>query len=161
MDAIDADIIEFRIPKFATQHSGEYLRRTLGYKKNAAQKRQDKRDEQRHKRGVFRTEEMAHRERERKHAQANNRGNDRVDPYEPGFGYDDYALERENKRAYRCRVYGWREDCYWHALDLDPRDRAFDYDHVHDVHYPDDALWFPRYEDEYFKYPDETVGLFP
>ena len=106
-----------------------------GHKKNAAQKRQDKRDEQRRKKGISRTDDMAHRERERKHAQANNRMNDRADPYEPGFGDRDYARKRENKRAYRCRMFG--EDCDWKALDWDNNDKAYDYDHVHDEHYPD------------------------
>lgn len=104
-------------------------------KLNAAQKRQNKRDERRRKNGIHRTDQMAHRERERKHAQANNRGNARADPYEPGFGDRQYAHKREHNRASRCKKYGLPEDCGWKALDYDFGDDDYDYDHVHKKHY--------------------------
>jgi hypothetical protein len=106
---------------------------------NAAQKRQENRDSRRRRWGIHRTDADAHRERERKHAQANNRGRDEVDPYEPGHGDKNYALNREIERDSRCQEYGLAEDCGWAALDYDwpngghgGRDRDF----VHGTHYP-------------------------
>lgn len=113
--------------------------RVLYGKLNAAQKRQNNRDERRRKRGIHRTDADAHRERDRKHAQANNRGNPRADPYEPGYGDTQYAHKREDSRAARCRRYGLPEDCGWKALDYDsPRNGhgGRDYDDVHKKHYP-------------------------
>lgn len=59
-------------------------------KKNAAQKRQDQRDERRHKTNPHRTQEEEDRERERKHRHGQNRRS-RADPYEPGYGDTKYA----------------------------------------------------------------------
>ena len=119
-------------------------------KKNAAQKRQDQRTERRRKRGVHRTEEMAMAERERKHRQGNDRLNDAADPWEPGFGDPNYALELEMERAYLCRMYGLEEDCNWHALDYDwPNDGhgGYDQDFIHGEHYP-----YNYYPYDYYPY---------
>lgn len=137
-------------PQRSHSHSGDYLRgvprdiddenRLLWGKKNAAQKRQDNRDERRQRWGIHRTDGDAHRERDRKHTQANNRGRPQVDPYEPNYGDTNYALKRERARDSRCKRFGRAEDCGWAALDYDWPNYGHggnDRDFVHGTHYPD------------------------
>lgn len=104
---------------------------------NAAQKRQEQRDYRRDVWGRTRTDAEAHAERERKHRQGNDRGNQAADPYEPGYGDTNYAHKREHKRASKCANLGI--DCDWEALDYDlPRGGhgGYDYDSIHNEHYP-------------------------
>ncbi|KAL3777345.1 hypothetical protein HJC23_010147 [Cyclotella cryptica] len=68
---------------------------------NAAQKRQDQRDRRRKWTNPDRTQEEELRERWRKHYQGANRGNSRVDPYEPIHGGADYVRHRENGKNWK------------------------------------------------------------
>jgi hypothetical protein len=68
---------------------------------NAAQKRQSNRDKRREKTNPFRTQGEENAERWRKHQQAINRGNSRVDPYEPKHGGRQFMRARNNGRNYR------------------------------------------------------------
>jgi hypothetical protein len=113
--------------------------RVLYGKLNAAQKRQNNRDNKRRNRGVIRDKLKADKERNRKHAQANNRGNNRADPYEPEYGDTEYAHKREHLREARCKETGLLKDCGWKALDYDSTNNGhggYDQDYVHNKHYP-------------------------
>jgi hypothetical protein len=105
-------------------------------KLNAAQKRQINRDRRRKQNGATRTTAQDMHERFRKHNQANNRGRDRVDPYEPGFGNDEFIRLREAYRAEDCYENGgWA--CGWNGIDWDTtKHGGRDRDIIHGQHYP-------------------------
>lgn len=89
------------------------------FKKNQAQKRQEKRDRRRAENNPDRTQEEEDRERERKTRQSRSRG-DEADPYNTNNGGSDhFGSNREAKRAARCdrngegcRYSGANQDCY-------------------------------------------------
>ena len=75
-------------------------------KYNAAEKRQQQRDNRREKSNPYRTAEEERRERERKHNQRENSG--RKDPYydDEFGGKSEFGNDRDRHRRKRCRKYG-------------------------------------------------------
>ncbi len=68
---------------------------------NAAQKRQEQRDNRRRYTNPYRTQDEERSERWRKHTQGQNRGNSRVDPYEPAHGGHAYSHHRQNGKQWK------------------------------------------------------------
>lgn len=100
-------------------------------KLDSAQKRQINRDKRRRKKGLTRTDAQDRKERTRKHAQATNRGKDRVDPNQPDLdvGDKEFIRKRDKYRQEDCTKNG-RWACGWHAIDQDT-DGTWDVDKIH------------------------------
>ena len=71
-------------------------------KKNAAQKRQEKRDRRRRKDNPNRSQREEDRERKRKYSQSKSRGKPCADPSQPGCGNRNFDRNREERRSRNC-----------------------------------------------------------
>lgn len=74
-------------------------------KKNAAQKRQEKRDRRRRKDNPNRSQREEDRERKRKYSQSKSRGKPCADPSQPGCGNRNFDRNREERRSRNCSKY--------------------------------------------------------
>jgi len=103
-------------------------------KKPASRKRQENRDRKRQRTDKDRSQEAANRERNRKSRQAENRGNDKVDPYHDNgkkgrnnrSEADNWARSREAKRIAQCERDG--TSCNYSTPDGQCYDDCLDFD---------------------------------
>ena len=127
-----------------------------GYKKTAAQKRQENRDAKNFRNNPYRTEAEELRAKRRKYNQAYNRRNPKADPFDTRFGEEFFNEKRETRRFVRCgrRV----EGCNYVAdvetyvrLNRIAADRRFN-NRFYDNRFFDDNLY---YDDN--RYYDRTI----